>query len=69
MEKILKEYEIDIVVSLVGGENLLDQLTLVEAMKAVKTIKVKLFFVFFVYFGSWSNLKNKDETLRGKILV
>ncbi|KAE9595730.1 hypothetical protein Lal_00031016 [Lupinus albus] len=39
MEKILKEYNIDIVVSLVGGANLLDQLALVEAIKSVKTIK------------------------------
>ncbi|CAL0315303.1 unnamed protein product [Lupinus luteus] len=39
MEKIMKEYNIDIVVSLVGGGNLLDQLALVEAIKSVKTIK------------------------------
>ncbi|CAJ1976697.1 unnamed protein product [Sphenostylis stenocarpa] len=39
MEKILKEYEIDIVISAIGAEGLLDQLTLVEAMKSVKTIK------------------------------
>ncbi|XP_054823447.1 leucoanthocyanidin reductase-like [Prosopis cineraria] len=39
MEKILKDYEISIVVSAVGARNLLDQLVLVEAMKSVKTIK------------------------------
>ncbi|XP_061349729.1 leucoanthocyanidin reductase-like isoform X2 [Gastrolobium bilobum] len=39
MQKILKEYEIDIVVSAVGGKSLMDQLPLVEAMKSVKTIK------------------------------
>ncbi|KAK7275189.1 hypothetical protein RIF29_16298 [Crotalaria pallida] len=39
MEKILKDYNIDIVISLVGGDNLLDQLALVEAIKSVKTIK------------------------------
>ncbi|KAJ1385262.1 NmrA-like domain [Sesbania bispinosa] len=39
MVKILKDYEIDVVVSLVGGENVMDQLALVEAMKSVKTIK------------------------------
>ncbi|OIW04651.1 hypothetical protein TanjilG_07786 [Lupinus angustifolius] len=39
MEKIMKDYNIDIVVSLVGGGNLLDQLALVEAIKSVKTIK------------------------------
>nr|ABC71328.1 leucoanthocyanidin reductase LAR2-1 [Lotus corniculatus] len=40
MQKILKEYQIDIVISTVGGAHgLLDQLTLVEAMKSVNTIK------------------------------
>lgn len=39
MEKILKEHEIDIVVSTVGGESILDQIALVKAMKAVGTIK------------------------------
>ncbi|XP_031266518.1 leucoanthocyanidin reductase-like [Pistacia vera] len=39
MEKILKEYEIDIVISSVGGEKILDQLHLVEAIKAVGTVK------------------------------
>ncbi|KAJ4710579.1 leucoanthocyanidin reductase-like [Melia azedarach] len=39
MEKILKEHEIDIVISAVGGEKVLDQLTLVEAIKAVGTVK------------------------------
>lgn len=40
MEKILKEHEIDIVISAVGGANILDQLTLIEAIKSVGTIKV-----------------------------
>ncbi|XP_059454362.1 leucoanthocyanidin reductase-like [Corylus avellana] len=39
MEKILKEHEIDIVISAVGGANILDQLTLIEAIKTVGTIK------------------------------
>ncbi|QCE07878.1 leucoanthocyanidin reductase-like [Vigna unguiculata] len=39
VEKILKEYEIDIVISAIGAKSLLDQLILVEAMKSVKTIK------------------------------
>ncbi|WVY98522.1 hypothetical protein V8G54_030673 [Vigna mungo] len=39
VEKILKEYEIDIVISAIGAKSLLDQLVLVEAMKSVKTIK------------------------------
>lgn len=40
MENILKDYEIDIVVSAVGPRDSLDQLILVEAMKSIKTIKV-----------------------------
>ncbi|KAF3431784.1 hypothetical protein FNV43_RR26520 [Rhamnella rubrinervis] len=39
MEKILKENEIDIVISAVGGEKVADQFALVEAMKNVGTIK------------------------------
>lgn len=39
MEKILKEYEIDTVIAAVGGESILDQLPLIEAIKAVGTIK------------------------------
>ncbi|KAA8529214.1 hypothetical protein F0562_033987 [Nyssa sinensis] len=39
MEKVLKEYEIDIVISAVGGANILDQLTLVHAINAVGTVK------------------------------
>lgn len=39
MEKILKDNEIDVVISAVGGANILDQLTLVRAMKTVGTIK------------------------------
>lgn len=40
MEKILKEHQIDVVISAVGGGNILDQLTLIEAIKTVGTIKV-----------------------------
>ncbi|KAM7484519.1 hypothetical protein LguiA_000528 [Lonicera macranthoides] len=39
MEKILKEQEIETVISAVGGASILDQITLVHAMKAVGTIK------------------------------
>ncbi|KAG8652267.1 hypothetical protein MANES_06G072400v8 [Manihot esculenta] len=39
MEEILKECKIDIVISAVGGESILDQLPLVEAIKAVGTVK------------------------------
>ncbi|KAJ8774549.1 hypothetical protein K2173_016995 [Erythroxylum novogranatense] len=39
MEKLLKKHEIDVVISAVGAENLLDQLVLVEAIKAVGTVK------------------------------
>lgn len=48
VEKILKEYEIDIVISAIGAKSLLDQLVLVEAMKSVKTIKVLLFYYFLI---------------------
>lgn len=41
MENALKEHEIDIIISAVGGGNLLDQLTLIRAIKAVGTIKVR----------------------------
>lgn len=40
VEKILKEREIDIVISAVGGENILDQLNLIDAIKTVGTVKV-----------------------------
>ncbi|KAL7001249.1 leucoanthocyanidin [Sarracenia purpurea var. burkii] len=39
MEKILKDHGIDIVISATGGANILDQLTLVRAIKTVGTIK------------------------------
>lgn len=39
MEKILKDHEIDIVISAVGGANVLDQVALVEAIKAAGTVK------------------------------
>lgn len=48
MEKILKENEIEIVISAVGGKGVLDQLTLVDAMKSVKTIKVYCFIDFLL---------------------
>jgi CTP synthase (UTP-ammonia lyase) len=42
MEMILKKYEINVVISAIGGsDGLLEQLTLVEAMKSINTIKVK----------------------------
>lgn len=40
MEKILKEHEIDIVISAVGGANIMHQSILIHALKAVGTIKV-----------------------------
>nr|BAV56576.1 putative leucoanthocyanidin reductase [Fagopyrum esculentum] len=39
MEKILKEKEIEVVISAVGGDNILDQISLVEAIAAVPTVK------------------------------
>lgn len=40
MEKALKEYKIEVVVSAVGGGSILDQLTLVKAIKtAGATVK------------------------------
>lgn len=45
-EKILKDHEIDIVISAVGGANVLDQVALVEAIKAVGTVKVVIIFKF-----------------------
>ncbi|KAG5603758.1 hypothetical protein H5410_025250 [Solanum commersonii] len=39
MEHMLRKHEIDIVISVVGGESILDQLVLVQAMKVVGTIK------------------------------
>ncbi|CAA3015742.1 Hypothetical predicted protein [Olea europaea subsp. europaea] len=39
MEKILKEHEIDIVISAVGGANIMHQSILIHALKAVGTIK------------------------------
>jgi leucoanthocyanidin reductase len=48
MEKILKEHEIDIVISAVGGENILDQLALIEAIKTVGTIKVYIYHYIYI---------------------
>ncbi|XP_057465827.1 leucoanthocyanidin reductase-like [Actinidia eriantha] len=39
MEKVLKEHEIEVVISAVGGESILDQLALIHAIKAVGTVK------------------------------
>ncbi|KAJ7956588.1 Leucoanthocyanidin reductase [Quillaja saponaria] len=39
MEKALKEHNIEVVISVVGGESTLDQLVLVEAIRAVGTVK------------------------------
>ncbi|CAL8994883.1 unnamed protein product [Prunus brigantina] len=39
MEKLLREHEIEVVISAVGGTTILDQITLVEAIQAVGTIK------------------------------
>nr|QKX95869.1 leucoanthocyanidin reductase [Vaccinium myrtillus] len=39
VERVLKEHEIDIVISAVGGVKILDQIILVRAIKAVGTIK------------------------------
>lgn len=47
MEKILRENEIDIVISAVGGESIIDQFPLIEAMKNIGTIKV-LFIIFLI---------------------
>ncbi|XP_009356192.1 leucoanthocyanidin reductase [Pyrus x bretschneideri] len=39
MEKMLREHEIEIVISAVGGATILDQITLVDAIAAVGTVK------------------------------
>lgn len=39
LEKILKDYEIEVVISAVGGDGILDQLNLIEAIKNVGTVK------------------------------
>ncbi|KAM7272137.1 hypothetical protein ACFE04_031351 [Oxalis oulophora] len=39
MEKMLREYEIEIVISAVGGKNVKDQSILVDAIKSVGTVK------------------------------
>lgn len=46
MEEMLRKHEIDIVISAVGGDSILDQLALVQAMKSVGTIKVNLYNIF-----------------------
>lgn len=40
MERILREVQVDVVISAVGGSSILDQLALVDAIKAVGTVKV-----------------------------
>ncbi|KAF5445379.1 hypothetical protein F2P56_034431 [Juglans regia] len=39
MEKILREHKIEVVISAVGGDRILDQLVLVDAIKAAGTVK------------------------------
>ncbi|KAF8389800.1 hypothetical protein HHK36_024319 [Tetracentron sinense] len=39
MENILREHKIDVVISSIGGQGILDQLTVVNAIKAVGTVK------------------------------
>nr|BAV56575.1 putative leucoanthocyanidin reductase [Fagopyrum esculentum] len=39
MEKILREHEINVVISVVGGANILDQIPLVHAIKSVPSVK------------------------------
>lgn len=39
MENILEEYKIEVVISAVGGESILDQLQLINALKAAGTVK------------------------------
>ncbi|XWS61001.1 hypothetical protein CRYUN_Cryun07bG0087900 [Craigia yunnanensis] len=39
MEKVLREYKIEVVISTVGGESILDQFNLIEAIKNVDTVK------------------------------
>lgn len=43
MEKILKEMNIEVVISAVGGDSILDQLVMVEAIKSVPSIKVLIY--------------------------
>ena len=40
MEKILRENEINVVISAVGGTNILDQIPLVKAIESVPSVKV-----------------------------
>ncbi|XVE64079.1 hypothetical protein DITRI_Ditri07aG0072400 [Diplodiscus trichospermus] len=39
MEKVLREYKIEVVISTVGGESIFDQFNLIEAIKNVGTVK------------------------------
>ena len=41
MEKLLKEHQIEIVISALGGAKIPDQLSLIEAIKAAGTVKVE----------------------------
>lgn len=47
MIKILEDYKIEVVISAVGGESILDQFHLIHALKAVGTVKV-IFFIIFI---------------------
>ncbi|OMO92002.1 NmrA-like protein [Corchorus capsularis] len=39
MEKVLREYKIEVVISAVGGESILDQFNLIQAIKNVESVK------------------------------
>ncbi|XVF53951.1 hypothetical protein PTKIN_Ptkin05aG0141700 [Pterospermum kingtungense] len=39
MEKVLREYKIEVVISAVGGESISDQITLIETIQNVDTVK------------------------------
>lgn len=53
IEELLKEHEIDIVISTVGGAYILNQLPLVEAIKAAGTVKVRN--ICEAWMKSWSS--------------
>lgn len=48
MEKLLKEHQIEIVISALGGDKILDQLSLAEAIKAAGTVKVQVHSIFLI---------------------
>lgn len=51
VEEKLKEHSIEVVISVMGGPNILDQLTLIDAIKSVPTIKVCTIDTFIVTVG------------------